>query len=97
VTHPVIAGGLAAQLDRLADIVKRNWTWPSPAAGFASWLFRRLGTPAFFAHPTAKFTPDLLAASARLPCWPRTATRSPHLATNWTRHSSKRGRLAYNV
>lgn len=66
-THPVIAGGLAAQLDRLADIVKRNWTWPSPAAGFASWLFRRLGTPAFFAHPTAKSTPDLLRRLGEAP------------------------------
>ncbi len=51
--HPMIASGLAAELDRLADTVKRNWAWPSPAAGFTSWLFRRHGTPTFFTPPAA--------------------------------------------
>ncbi len=65
--HPVIASGLAAELDRLADIVRRNWAWPSPTAGFASWLFRRHDTPAFFAHPAADSTTDPLGRLGEAP------------------------------
>ena len=49
--HPVIAAGLAAELDRLAAAVRRDWAWPSPTAGFADWLVRQHGMPAFFTPP----------------------------------------------
>lgn len=46
--HPVIATSVAAELDYYIEIVKRGWTWPSPTAGFALWLFSRRGLPALF-------------------------------------------------
>jgi DpnII restriction endonuclease len=49
--HPVIATSIATELDHYAEVVRREWTWPSPTAGFASWLFSRHGLPAFFTHP----------------------------------------------
>jgi len=61
--HPVIADGLAAELDRLATAVRHGWAWPSPAAGFACWLARRHSMPAFFTPPGAA---DLAADSSRL-------------------------------
>lgn len=49
--HPAIATSIATELNYYADVVKREWTWPSPTAGFASWLFSRHGLPVFFTQP----------------------------------------------
>ena len=61
--HPVIAAGLAAELDRLASVVRSDWSWPSPAAGFAWWLLARHGDPALVARPE---TTDLATGNGRL-------------------------------
>ncbi len=61
--HPVIAAALAAELDRLAAAVRDDWAWPSPTAGFACWLVRRHGMPAFFTTPG---TTERAADSGRL-------------------------------
>ena len=53
VMHPVIANGLAAELDRLAAAVRQDRAWPSPAAGFSCWLARQHGMPPFVPPPSA--------------------------------------------
>ena len=61
--HPVIAAGLAAELDRLAAAVRHDWAWPSPTAGFACWLVSQHGMPALLAPPS---TADRAADGSRL-------------------------------
>jgi hypothetical protein len=70
--HPAIATGLAAELDRVAAAVRQGWAWPSPAAGFACWLVRRRGMPAFFTAPDKA---TLAAGGSRL-------TEAPVLASH---------------
>lgn len=52
-THPVIASSIAAELASYGEVVKRDWAWPSPQAGFAAWLYASRGLPAAFTSPEA--------------------------------------------
>jgi hypothetical protein len=51
VTHPVIATSITAELTSYCEVVKRDWAWPAPAAGFAAWLYNRRNLPAPFTPP----------------------------------------------
>ena len=57
--HPAIATSIAAELDYYAETVKREWAWPSPAAGFATWLFARRNLPALVDPPRIPATAEL--------------------------------------
>ena len=50
-THPVIATSITAELTSYCEVVKRDWAWPAPAAGFAAWLYNRRNLPAPFTPP----------------------------------------------
>lgn len=52
-THPAIATSITLELGAYAEIVKREWAWPAPTAGFAVWLYARRSLPAPFTIPDA--------------------------------------------
>ena len=58
-THPVIASSITAELASYREVVKRDWAWPAPAAGFATWLYARCGLPAPFTPPEAAALADV--------------------------------------
>ena len=75
--HPVIVEGLAAELDRLAAVIKHDWAWPSPAAGFTVWLFGRHGTPGVVTPPSSTLPVEPDGRLGEAPVLAPTATCSP--------------------
>jgi hypothetical protein len=51
VTHPVLAATITDELASYREVVKRDWAWPAPTAGFAAWLYARRDLPAPFTPP----------------------------------------------
>ncbi len=50
-TDSAIEDGLSSVVERISGRIRRELTWPSPAAGLASWTFARTGIPIFFGQP----------------------------------------------
>jgi hypothetical protein len=50
-THPILATSITTEIGTYAEIVKREWVWPAPAAGFAAWLYTGCGLPTPFTMP----------------------------------------------
>jgi hypothetical protein len=51
VIDPVLEDGLSAVMERIGARIRRDLTWPTPAAGLASWAFNQVGAPTFFKRP----------------------------------------------
>lgn len=58
-THPAIATSITTELTSYREVIKCGWAWPSPAAGFAAWLYTRRNLPKPFMPPEAAAIADI--------------------------------------